>query len=552
MSNQYYPPYKSSSNNIEVELDLSNYATKKDINDITHVDVSGFASKTNLAALKTEVDKIDADKLKTVPVDLAKLSNVVKNEVVKKTDYNAKVTNIERQIAGVTKNTVDNLADITKLKAVDTNNFVLKTKLASDVTTLENKIDTVDKKIPDISVLATKTNLTSYLQTATFNSKVTEVANKIKSADIIAKSANTKANTIRSDLTSYATKTDVATDITAIKNDYVTNTSLTSQLNDLKSQHITDEVTKVENKVNENKKEILFVTGFFSYEHNSDLVYDCRLNSFKIYASSYILDWKPKNIYDPSNKNRLSSIQNINNFYPNIKNISGELCFSFNGNYFVQNVLNISNNVINIYCVYKLDPIDFSRNNKFTTQNALFGAIEITKNANNSKYKCKGYGICFDESEEFTHVRKEGNFNHTTSARNVIIFGADMSFSKHANNKANNIYVMGKDYIQKTNDTTIYAEKMFYRNFTDPGHKFILRLHYNGDNSYLFVNGREELKFKTKTNQIINTDLCLGNLSNNWTKNEYAKTSLYGNIYDFVVDYKAIVGTTTIYDIFND
>ena len=103
MSSQYYPPCKSSSNNIKVELDLSNYATKKDINDITHVDVSGFVSKTNLAALKTEVDKIDADKLKTVPVDLAKLSNVVKNEVVKKTDYNAKVTNMESRLAGVTK-----------------------------------------------------------------------------------------------------------------------------------------------------------------------------------------------------------------------------------------------------------------------------------------------------------------------------------------------------------------------------------------------------------------------------------------------------------------
>ena len=72
-------------------------------------------------------------------------------------------------------------------------------------------------------------------------------------------------------------------------------------------------------------------------------------------------------------------------------------------------------------------------------------------------------------------MRKEGNFNHTTSARNVIIFGADMSFSKHANNKPHNIYVMGKDYIQKINDTAIYAEKMFYRNFTDPGHKFLLK-----------------------------------------------------------------------------
>ena len=253
----YYPPYKSSSNNIKIKLDLTNYATKADLKNITHADVSSFASKTNLAALKIEVDKIDVDKLKKAPVDLAKLTNAVENDLVKKTVYNTKVTSIEGQLAGTTKNTIDNLADITKLKAIDTNSFVLKTKLASDVTTLKNKIDTADKKIPDISGLATKTSLNSYLQTATFNSKVTEVENKIKATDIIAKSANTKANSIRSDLTAYAKKTDVATDITAIKNDYVTNASLTSQLNDLKSQHIATEVTGIDNKTKKNASDIL-------------------------------------------------------------------------------------------------------------------------------------------------------------------------------------------------------------------------------------------------------------------------------------------------------
>ena len=253
----YYPPYKSSSNNIKVELDLTNYATKTDLNNITHVDTSSFASKTNLAALKTEIDKIDVNKLKTAPVHLAKLTTAVENDLVKKTVYNTKVTSIETQIAGLTKNTVDNLVDITKLKAIDTNSSVLKTKIASDVTTLENKIDTVDKKIPDISGLATKTSLNAYLQTATFNSKVTEVENKIKAADIIAKSANTKANTIRNDLIGYAKKAEVATDITAIKNDYVTNASLTSQLNYLKSQHITTEVTGIDNKTKKNTSDIL-------------------------------------------------------------------------------------------------------------------------------------------------------------------------------------------------------------------------------------------------------------------------------------------------------
>ena len=124
----YYPPYRNFRNNIKVELDLSNYATQDDVKNITHVDVSSFAGKTNLAALKTEVDKIDTDKLKTPPVDLAKLTNAIENDVVKKTDYNAKVTSIEAQITGLIKNTTDNLNDITKLKAIDTNSFVTRTK----------------------------------------------------------------------------------------------------------------------------------------------------------------------------------------------------------------------------------------------------------------------------------------------------------------------------------------------------------------------------------------------------------------------------------------
>ena len=144
---QYFPPYNNSSENIKVILDLSNYATKKDIKDITHIDASGFASKTNLAALKTEVDKIETDKLKTVPDDLAKLSNVVKNDVVKKTDYNTKISGIETQIADVTKNTLDNLADTNtlKTKTVDASNFVTRTKFLTDTNAFDDKIDKADQ-----------------------------------------------------------------------------------------------------------------------------------------------------------------------------------------------------------------------------------------------------------------------------------------------------------------------------------------------------------------------------------------------------------------------
>ena len=141
-----------------------------------------------------------------------------------------------------------------------------------------------------------------------------------------------------------------------------------------------------------------------------------------------------------------------------ISNISSRVYLE--GNYFKQNIVKISNiNIINIYCVYELKEITSLRNNEFTIQNALFGVVKITKNTDTLKNKYEGYGICFDGSKTFTHTHKKGNSSYSTLARNVIIFGADMSFSKHANNKINNIYVMGKDHIQKINDTTIYGEK---------------------------------------------------------------------------------------------
>ena len=166
--------------------------------------------------------------------------------------------------------------------------------------------------------------------------------------------------------------------------------------------------------------------------------------------------------------------------------------------------------------------------------------MKITKITDSSKNNYTGCGLCFDEGGEFSHIVRQVNFDRTTSAKNVIIFGVDTSSSIHATNSANNIYVMGKNFIQGINDTAIYAEKRFHNNFTEFGVKFVLNLHYNGDNSYLFANGRQELKFKAKDDQIINEKLCLGNLSSEWTTSESEKTGLYGNIHDFVVDYKPI------------
>ena len=75
-------------------------------------------------------------------------------------------------------------------------------------------------------------------------------------------------------------------------------------------------------------------------------------------------------------------------------------------------------------------------------------------------------------------------------------------------------------------------------------------MHYNVDNSYLFVNGKQELKFEAETESLVKEKLCIGNLSDKWTKSESEKTRLYGNIYDFVVDYEAIIGVKAIYDMY--
>ena len=117
---QYFPkPYEPFGGNINVTVDLSNFATKDDIKNITHVDTSSFALKTNLANLKSEVDKLNVDKLMPVPADLSKLNNVVKHDVVKKTDYNKLVA---------------------KVDDIDTSGLVRKTDYNTKITEIEDKI----------------------------------------------------------------------------------------------------------------------------------------------------------------------------------------------------------------------------------------------------------------------------------------------------------------------------------------------------------------------------------------------------------------------------
>ena len=127
MNGQYFPPYGSSSN-IKVQLDLTNYATKDDVKNITHIDVSGYATKTNLAALKTEVDKIDTDKLKTVPADLAKLTSVVKMKLLKRLILVLMIESVELENK-ITSNTAKINNSTTKVNAIDAKITIVKADL---------------------------------------------------------------------------------------------------------------------------------------------------------------------------------------------------------------------------------------------------------------------------------------------------------------------------------------------------------------------------------------------------------------------------------------
>ena len=159
----------------------------------------------------------------------------------------------------------------------------------------------------------------------------------------------------------------------------------------------------------------------------------------------------------------------------------------------------------------------------------MFGAVTLTKNVDIDQYK---YGVGFSRKGEFSFG--DGY------ARTCIIFGADLTNSSHANNKINNILVLGKDFTQGINVSTIYAERLYSVNFTENNKNFCLSWHYNGANSYFFVNGTEIVKFKAKNSDIVPYTLCLGNISKDFSVDNMKKMGLNGYVYDFSVDYDAI------------
>ena len=188
--------------------------------------------------------------------------------------------------------------------------------------------------------------------------------------------------------------------------------------------------------------------------------------------------------------------------------------------------------IVNIYIVYERSASS-SRSDDPTLENCLFSAVTLTKIDDIDKYGYSGYGIGIDRKSSFSLA--SGEFG-----QNVIIFGVHMSSSAHVDNKKKDILVLEKGPTQRL-ENTLTAEKIYLINFTVTKKKFSLSLHYNGTNSYLFVNGTEIYRFKAKNPEIVAAPLCLGNISKDWSVDNIKKTGFNGYVYDFSIDYDATV-----------
>ena len=257
---------------------------------------------------------------------------------------------------------------------------------------------------------------------------------------------------------------------------------------DPKLKKISDRVTSNRTKhllvENELKKLKTFDSSYFKgksrFEEDGTQNYSvfkpmCR--NFKriagVGSGDYIYFWKSKGLSDKSLNSNTASNYSITS---KLSFFGTKTRVEFNGSCLKQyKATHHPRAIVNIYIVYEI-----SKNNNIASypalENCLFGAVNLTKNADIGQYKYSGYGIGFDRKGEFS-------FGSRGFGRNCIIFGANLTNSSHTNNRKNSIPVLRKDFTQGLNNTTIYAVKLYLINFTENNKKFCLSLHYNGDNS---------------------------------------------------------------------
>ena len=357
-----------------------------------------------MANLKTEIDKIDVDKLATVPVDLSKLSNVVKNNVVKKTDYDKLVTKVDN---------------------IDTSGLVKKTDYNTKITEIEGKI-------PDISGLATKTALTTVenkipsisdlVKKTDYNTKITDIENKFNNHNHDKYVATSEFNTLAANVFNAR----LAQTNLIIKTDFdATWSSLNRKITANKTKHFLND-----NDLSYYRGKQYFVEGSGKQNY---LVFLPMRKYFKLNSVAsvvdHVLSWQSKGL---SNESIKPPTTTNNSLTPELNLYGTKTRVKFTRNSLKQSSHILTHkHIVNIYIDYEL-AASSSNDSDPTIKNWLFDAVTLTKNADIEKYKYSGYGIGFDRRSSFSFTG--GGFG-----QNLLIFGADMSTSIHIDNKKRHI-----------------------------------------------------------------------------------------------------------------
>ena len=255
---------------------------------------------------------------------------------------------------------------------------------------------------------------------------------------------------------------------------------------------------------------------------------------------SIILSWKSKGLSDESIKPPSTPNEILN---PSQNYVSTKARIRFSGDCLKQEKITFNHEqIVKIYIVYEIEK-SVNISSYPTLENCLFVTVKLTKHVDVALYKYSGYGIVFDRKGFFSHPSGR-------TGKNGIIFRVGMSSTAKIDNRKKDILVLGKGSTQGL-EHTLSAEKMYSINFTKENTKFCLSLHYNGGNSYLFVNGKEIHKFTTKDSEVNPYELCLGNISKDWSIDNMKKIGLKGYVCDFSVDYNAI-SVSDVMDIHNN
>ena len=384
--------------------------------------------------------------------------------------------------------------------------MVLLLLFENKITSVSNLVQKTDyyKKINEIEKKITDHNHYKYVTTPEFSKLTSEnFAARLKQASLASKS----------DIANFVNKTDFDNQVKNVTSNKNELNELSKKVKAISTKWLIKDLIDKFSIINGAKK--IFLGIFQNY-----LVFITATKHIKyFYHTTQIYSWK-------SNGMSEESIENIaewdSNFAPIFVDHHSLPNINLNGHCLIKNNNSITKKVINLYMSYTLVPQLRNSNTDFKLSNYLFGSVKPTNNADLDKKKYTVYGIGFDSRSDFLFI--DGGYG-----KYVIIFGADMNSSVHADNNGKDILIFGEGPTQRLDDTTLTTEEKYPTNFTQYGKRFLLCLHYNGSNIFLFVNAVKVYQFKAKNSEINDYALCLGMVQKilqliTWKKNRIKRS----------------------------